>query len=198
MASSGATGDRAETEALIEAAALELLDSKGVLAGLNLREAADLAKVNRGLVYLYFGSRQALLRSALMKRGAETPVWNSPRRDTQPFPERAASDLAEMATVGDQVRLFTLLHLDGAPDLAVMPHLKHAMALLERDRAEGSVPPDSDLQALHVLLVALSAGYTLFRDRFAAETGSTAEDLDARVSRLLGDLLERAARDSST
>src|SRR5690606_36581152 len=57
--------DRAATEAALEQAALRLLERNGVLAGLNLREVADEAGVNRGLVYHYFGSRRDLLRAAL-------------------------------------------------------------------------------------------------------------------------------------
>ncbi|HAM48545.1 MAG TPA: TetR family transcriptional regulator, partial [Alphaproteobacteria bacterium] len=48
--------DRGASEAALEAAALRLLRRHGVLAGLNLREVADEAGVNRGLVYHYFGS----------------------------------------------------------------------------------------------------------------------------------------------
>jgi len=61
-----APGDRATTEALLQRAALELLEANGVLDGLNLREEADRACVNRGLVYHYCGSRRELLRSALL------------------------------------------------------------------------------------------------------------------------------------
>ncbi|MBP9053131.1 MAG: TetR family transcriptional regulator, partial [Ilumatobacteraceae bacterium] len=45
--------DRDATERDLEDAALRLVDRDGVLAGLNLREVADAAGVNRGLVYHY-------------------------------------------------------------------------------------------------------------------------------------------------
>lgn len=57
--------DRAATEAALEEAALRSLERDGVLAGLNLREVAAEAGVNRGLVYRYFGSPRELLRAAL-------------------------------------------------------------------------------------------------------------------------------------
>jgi AcrR family transcriptional regulator len=186
----GATGDRADTEALIEHSALELLERNGVLAGLNLREVADLAKVNRGLVYLYFGSRQALLRSALSKRAAEVPIWNSTRRAVQSLPIRAEIDMLELAAADDQVRLHALLHLDGTPGLIGMPYLQTALELLARDREQGAIPEDTDLEALHVLLVSLGAGYSLYRNTFAAEVETSPTDLDERVARMLRRLLE--------
>ena len=51
------TPNRPATEAALQTAALDLLERNGVLAGLNLREVADEAGVNRGLVYHYFGTR---------------------------------------------------------------------------------------------------------------------------------------------
>jgi AcrR family transcriptional regulator len=194
----GATGDRADTEALIENAALELLERNGVLAGLNLREVADLAKVNRGLVYLYFGSRQALLRSALSKRAAAVPIWNSARRTEQSLPTRAEHDVLELAAVDDQVRLHALLHLDGTPGLIGMPYLSTALELLARDRDQGAIPSDTDLEALHVLLVSLGAGYSLYRESFASEIGSSATELDERVARVLRMLLEEVGTEAGT
>ena len=42
-------------------AALDLLDERGVLAGLNLREVADRVGVTPANIYHLFGSRQGLL-----------------------------------------------------------------------------------------------------------------------------------------
>jgi len=55
--------DRSATEAALTTAALRLLDRDGVLAGLNLREGAAEAGINRGLRHHYFGSRRDLLRA---------------------------------------------------------------------------------------------------------------------------------------
>jgi pimeloyl-ACP methyl ester carboxylesterase len=59
---------REATEALLRDAALRLLDREGVLAGISLQDVADEAGLSRGLIDHYFGSRQALLRSALEAR----------------------------------------------------------------------------------------------------------------------------------
>ena len=59
--------DSDSTKELLENASLAMLNANGVLAGLNLREVAERAGVNRGLVYHHFGSRDQLLRSALKR-----------------------------------------------------------------------------------------------------------------------------------
>ncbi|MBT5011064.1 MAG: helix-turn-helix transcriptional regulator, partial [Gammaproteobacteria bacterium] len=59
---------RAETERRLIEVALELIQKNGVLAGLNLRQVAEGAGVNRGNIYHYFGSRQDLLRAAINRR----------------------------------------------------------------------------------------------------------------------------------
>ena len=59
---------RAETERRLIDVALDLILHNGVLAGLNLREVADGAGVNRGNIYHYFGSRRELLRAAIARR----------------------------------------------------------------------------------------------------------------------------------
>jgi AcrR family transcriptional regulator len=59
---------RTETERRLIDVALDLIRNNGVLAGLNLREVAEGAGVNRGNIYQYFGSRQELLRAAINRR----------------------------------------------------------------------------------------------------------------------------------
>jgi AcrR family transcriptional regulator len=56
---------RADAEAVLERAALALLQESGALAGLNPGEVADRAGINRGLFNHHYGSRQDLLRFAL-------------------------------------------------------------------------------------------------------------------------------------
>ena len=53
---------RANTEQKLIDVALDLIRQRGVLSGLNLKEVAEAAGVNRGNIYHYFGSRQELLR----------------------------------------------------------------------------------------------------------------------------------------
>ena len=104
--------DREGTEESLRAAAVALLRRGGVLAGLNLRQVADEAGVNRGLVYQYFGSRRALLRSALFHRSrpnAEDAVDAA----GLPLRERLARLFWTSLRNPEPVRLATLLVLDG-------------------------------------------------------------------------------------
>src|SRR5690349_14226589 len=108
--------DRAWTEASLMQAALSLLKRDGVLAGLSLKDVADEAGVNRGLIHHYFGSRQTLLRSALDSEvktladrvGMEGYV-NPARRGARLF--RAQADEMNLA------RMVMLLALDGDEEL---------------------------------------------------------------------------------
>lgn len=189
----GATGDRSRTEKRIEQAAFELLTESGVLAGLNMQAVADRAGVNRALVYLYFKNRQGLLRSALWRRVADTPIWNEPSRSDEPFSTRLVNDLHQFARAGDQIWLHALLHLDGTPDLPVLPFLARSVKLLERDRERGELDPRVNLAAVHVALASMAAGYALFRTRMADELNEPTEDLDRWVEEVLTAMLRGLA-----
>ncbi|WP_433622209.1 TetR/AcrR family transcriptional regulator [Nocardia sp. CA-120079] len=183
---SGASGNREQTERIIEAAALQLLADNGVLAGLNLREVADSAKVNRGLVYHYYGTRRELLRSALRHRAKSTPTWGmDASRAEQPFVERTLNDLAKIASLQDQNTLITLLHLDGDPDIRILPGKRLVIAVLQQDQRDGDLRSDLDVEALHAMLSALFTGYSLYRTRFAQEMGRTVEELDDAAREIL-------------
>ena len=88
--SSQRTRDDAEPstrDALLDAA-LDQLERRGVLAGLNLREVASDVGVTPANIYHYFGSRQGLLRAALareMRFQIETAVPLTGGRPGAPF-----------------------------------------------------------------------------------------------------------------
>ena len=84
---------RAETEQRLIEVALELIREKGILSGLNLREVAEGAGVNRGNIYHYFGSRRELLRAAI-NRGFKTIVDRiKPSARTKHFVQRRSAML---------------------------------------------------------------------------------------------------------
>ncbi len=188
----GATQSRAATEQALEEAALRLLKQNGVLAGLNLREVADLASVNRGLVYHYFGSRQRLLRVALGRRASafqddiET-VW------TLPFRGRAEMYLAVALKHATAIALKTILLLDGDERVRMLPMWQTSRATYVRDMDEGTLPTETDFEALHAVLVSLVTGYVLHRDAFAQELDVDPDDLDTRVRAMLLKALEGLA-----
>lgn len=172
--------DRAATEAALEAAALRLLDRDGVLAGLNLREVAAEAGVNRGLVYHYFGSRRDLLRAAL-RSDARRRFAEVAESAALPFRERFARFLPTMVRHRRAVSLATLLVQDGDRSLRTMPLREDTLQVLEHDVAEGHLD-DVDLDAVHVAMVSLAYGFVLYRERFAAELGIGVSELDGRFS----------------
>ncbi len=172
---------RAETEDRLEAAALALLQRDGVLAGLNLREVADEAGVNRGFVYHYFGSRGDLLRAALRK-DARRRLQKIQSGGKLPFAARWRRFLRIMADESEAVRLMTLLVLDGDIELRTMPLREETGDLLEADKREGNLAPDLDLQAAHAAIVSFTWGYLVYRDALARELELTKDDLDERVA----------------
>ena len=172
--------DREATELKLERAALTLLERDGILAGLNLKEAATEAGVNRGLVYHYFGSRQQLLRAAL-------------RRDTR---ERLALIMADQgddlggkvasrfrAVVRHQkaIKLLALLALDGDNRVRLLYAKGTTIPELADAMHRGEVPGGISPEALQVAVNALAFGYALFRERYADELKVPIRQLDREV-----------------
>jgi AcrR family transcriptional regulator len=180
--------DRAATEQALQSAALDLLDRNGVLAGLNLREVADEAGVNRGLVYHYFGSRRALLRAALRSDIRQRlrefePGWGLPA------PARVAQVFRTFLRQRQAIVLAALLVLDGDQVVRILPDPEGTTARLRRDVREGNLPADLDVEATHVTIASVVYGYLVFRERFAAELDVPAPSLDERIANVVERLL---------
>jgi len=172
--------DRDATIKDLLGAARRLLQRDGVLAGLNLREVADEAGVNRGLIYQYFGSRQELLRAALAEidwKGAD--VFGEGRQ--LPFAARRVHVFKEALKSMEFIKLEALLALDGDTDLQLFPQLDRSRTDLERDQATGDLDPEVDALVTHVLTAATYLGYCVFRVNLARETGIAPEELDQRA-----------------
>jgi AcrR family transcriptional regulator len=191
---------RADTEAQLEAAALALLRRDGVLAGLNLREVADEARVNRGLVYHYFGSRRALLRAALRK-DARRRLEEIRSGAKLPFAARWRRFLRVMTNQREAVQLMTLLVLDDDSDLRTMPLRSETRDLLEADKRDGTLAADADVEAVHAAIVSLTWGYLVYRDALTREFDVTPEELEDRIGvvfdRMLGGLAPQAVTRAS-
>lgn len=186
------TRDRKGTEQRMLNAARTLLERNGILAGLNLREVADEAGVNRGLMYQYFGSRRGLLRAAIAEHGWEdAPIFQQYR--SMPFATRRELVLEETIRAQDALRLTTLLVLDGDPDVHLLPQIERSRLDLERDQENGDLDPDVDAVAAHVMTAAMNFGYTIFREQFARETGRPVEELDEQVAVVLSRMLNGLA-----
>jgi AcrR family transcriptional regulator len=172
--------DREATEESLRAAAVALLRRGGVLAGLNLRQVADEARVNRGLVYQYFGSRRALLRSALFHRSrpnAEDAVDAA----GLPLRERLARLFWTSLRNPEPVRLATLLVLDGDDRPRVLLNRGAGRADLAAEAGRGELPV-ADVEAVQAAIASTIYGYTLLREHLAREIGLPAEELDKRMA----------------
>ena len=174
---------RAATEASLEEAALSLLQRDGILAGLNLREVADEAGVNRGLVYHYFGSRGKLLRQALRHRG-ERAMQQILSTENTPFARMQVSFLRTLIENPEPVRLRTLLLLDRTERFRMMPLRDLVQTRLRQSMDIGDLDSDLDLRALHAFVASSVYGYVLYREPFAAELGIEVSELDDRFSEL--------------
>lgn len=177
------------SRALLEHAALELLGERGVLGGLNLREVAERAGVNRALVYHHFGSREALLRSAL-RRDVDLRIRKISECLPLPFSARIRQLLRTLVQQQESVRLAMLLVLDGNEAVRLAPLHDAWMDSFYNDQKNGEIEEELDLEALLVLVSALSYGYTLLREDFAEEFDISSVELDWRIDALLEKLLE--------
>lgn len=175
---------RTETEQRLIDVALKLIRTNGVLAGLNLREVAEGAGVNRGNIYHYFGSRQELLRGAINRRfGAAKNRLVASKRNL-PFVERRSQMISARDSINDS-KLRALLVLDGDESVDPMPQYEGAISHLRQDVIDGNIHRNHDLEALHATLTALNRGYRIFRVPIARRMGISTKDLDSRVTAIL-------------
>jgi AcrR family transcriptional regulator len=186
--------DRQATEAALQRAALSLLGRNGVLAGLNLRQVADEAGVNRGLVYHYFGSRRDLLRAALRSDVGER-ISDFRAGRAMAAPARYARFFRTMLSHRQAAVLATLLIIDGDPAVRMVPNPAGTRARIERDVDEGHLPPSVDADGLHAAFASMIYGYMVLRNHLADELDVDAEKLDDQVELTIERLLCAMAGD---
>ena len=168
-------------------AALDQLEERGVLAGLNLREVASAAGVTTANIYHLFGSRQSLVRATL---GREVAALASPLEEAERlgFVDRRLRMFD--AIVGTPtLRLTALLALDDDPDYSPLPFIEASRAWHEEQAATGGLDPDVDAEALHLLGVATSIGVAIYADVAARQLGADPTELTARVRTTFARLL---------
>ncbi|OUZ10310.1 hypothetical protein BHE97_08165 [Aeromicrobium sp. PE09-221] len=179
-------------EVRLERAALRILERDGVLAGLNLREVADEAKVTRGLVYHHFGDRRSFLRSAI-ERSTRRRRSTVLRREKLPARARLESYFASTMSDPSTVRLITLLLLDGDEGFNALPYAQITRKADQRDVEAGLLADDLSVDSLQAGLLAALYGWALFRESFAASLGRTPDELDDGVLEMLHRMWEPEA-----
>ncbi|MEK9823720.1 MAG: helix-turn-helix domain-containing protein, partial [Gammaproteobacteria bacterium] len=161
--------NRADTEQRLIDVALEMIQRNGLLGGLNLREVAEAAGVNRANIYHYFGSRQELLRAAINRQfeGVVRSLYKA--RKDKSFIERRLE--AFRLNEGNDSLLRAVLILDGDKTVDPIPRLEEGLSELRQDVIEGQIHPKHDLEILQVVLSALLRGYRIFRVPYARRLG---------------------------
>jgi AcrR family transcriptional regulator len=189
--------NRVETERRLIDSALDLIRRNGVLAGLNLREVADGAGVNRGNIYHYFGSRRDLLRAAINRRfEAVVESLTADRRGVS-FVERRLRAFRTADTIHDS-QLRALLVIDGDETVDPIPRHEAALSRLRQDVIDGDIDRAHDLEALQIALSALFRGYRIFRKPLAARINTNVKDLDKRVAAIVRTWLVAMAEPPAT
>ncbi|MEV0703711.1 helix-turn-helix domain-containing protein [Saccharopolyspora sp. NPDC050389] len=183
--------EKEATEATLQEAALRLLERDGILAGLNLREVAEEAQVSRALVYHHFRSRRQLLRLAL-RRNIRERTEQILTGSKLPLVRRFTRYFRVILGYRQEVRMKTLLVLDEDKDIVTMPLRESAVRHLTADVEQGRLDVD-DVEALHLALMAMINGYLVYRDHFAAEVSTPAEDLDRRIEAIIQQMLSGLA-----
>lgn len=178
--------DVSTRDALLDAA-LDQLRTKGVLAGLNLREVADAVGVTPANIYHYFGGRQGLLRTALAR---ETDRLTGTISEVEEL-GFAARRLLMFDAIGANPRLAltALLALDGDPEYEPLPFLDGTLAHYRRLVDAGELRGDLDVEAVHLLGLAASIWVAIYAEAAARQLGTTPEALRARTRSVLEQFL---------
>jgi AcrR family transcriptional regulator len=169
--------------------ALQMIERDGVLAGLNVSEVAKEVGVTPANVYHFFGSRQGLLRKAIVR--ALDEIRSLIYSDTR-WPERPKR-MFQIISQHPQAPLWALLAMDGDPDFKPSPFHERAKRELEKDVEEGVLPESGlDLEMLNHLMLMGSVGYAIFRKSTAAQLDCSVEELDRRAERVFGQIADLA------
>jgi AcrR family transcriptional regulator len=185
--------NRAETEQRLIDVALGMIQANGILGGLNLREVAEGAGVNRANIYHYFGSRQDLLRAAINRQFEAVVRTLSAARQNKSFIERRL-EAFRMKEIGNDSLLRALLVLDGDKTVDPIPRFEAGISELRQDVIDGDIHSAHDLEAVQVALSALLRGYRMFRLPYAKRLGIKAPELDERATKVIEHWLSALAQ----
>lgn len=196
MTAQPAAGRAGAEERLIDAAA-DLLGEVGPRA-MSVRQVAERAGVNHGLVHHYFGGKDGLMRAAMRRLVEEHERWARDVAAGGPFP-------APFALGRDQRYLRAVVRalLDGETELALtelssgVSVPRQAMDAEVQRRGLGAA--DVDTKAAVAAAMALEMGWAALESFIFAVTGTTedeADDVRRRAREMRAALVqrERAAR----
>lgn len=151
---------------------------------MSVRQVAERAGVNHGLVHHYFSGKDGLLRAAMSRLVADHERWARDVAAGGPFP-------APFALARDQRYLRAVVRalLDGETDLALtelsngVSVPRQAMDAEVQRRGLGS--PDVDTKAAVAAAMALEMGWAALESFIFAVTGTSDDEADEVRSRVL-------------
>jgi len=187
--------DPEATKERILAAALHEFSAKGI-SGARVDAIATRAKVNKRMLYYYFGSKDALFREILRRRLAERsePTTLTPLRTRQ---ERLARD-------GEYVRLLMWEALQTQPSRPANEALRREffrtwIETVEAEQAAGHLPDDLDPAQLVLSELFLVIGPVALPQLTRLVTGKSPDDPEFLAERLeFLDRLESRLSSSAT
>lgn len=183
---------RAGAEERLVAAAADLLGEVGPRA-MSVRQVAERAGVNHGLVHHYFGGKDGLLRAAMRHLVEEHERWARDVSAGGPFP-------VPFALGRDQRYLRAVVRalLDGERDLALTELSSGVSVPRQAMDAEvkrrGLDTPDTDTKAAVAAAMALEMGWAALESFIFAVTDTSddeADDVRRRVRELRTALVQR-------
>lgn len=164
---------RAEVSDALVQATIELIVEKGL--AISVREIAAHAGVNHGLVHVYFGSKDALVRAAFDEINRRAAAELNPDGSV-PLDLVVRHD-AELA------RAFARAALDGGADPASShPVLTSLVATLRRERPDAT---DADVVVAAAARAALALGWGVFAGLLLDALDVPADNHDAVSTRVL-------------
>jgi len=166
--------------AAILAAATELFAERGP-AATSIRDIAVRSKVNHGLVFRHFGTKEQLVSAVLDHLGANV---------TSLLESAAPSEDVERA-VDRQLRVIARTLLDGYPAGQLQTHFPNVARLLDQVRPRHDTDLDARLAVANA--VALQLGWKLFEPLLRSAAGIdeiTDADLRQRVGAEMARIVE--------
>jgi AcrR family transcriptional regulator len=159
---------RAEVRAAVVAAAAELFATRGPSA-VSIRDIAERALVNHGLVHRHFGAKDKLVR-AVMDGLAQDLDAGAAAHPAENLP----ADLFALAERSRYWRILARALLDGADPRDLQggfPVVRRFLARARAAKQEGLLKEDIDPRLIVAMSLALSLGWLVFAPFIVAATG---------------------------
>jgi AcrR family transcriptional regulator len=155
------------SEALIEAATL-LFAERGP-AAVGVREIAQVAGVNHGLVHRHFGSKTGLLKEVVSRLASEISTAVGEGGETEKLSQLMGGVLGATSKRGAWLRILAWSILDGVEIQELQDRFPLARRMVEAARREDRGPLDPEARVTMIMSVGL--GMLLFGPFLRAATG---------------------------